>query len=321
MRFKTKLKLTAAATVGTALAGIAISRSLDTMAGKLLSCAEVSRASLDTPKRGSLYARAADMPEFILGKLFAVTSPQINITVPSFDGTHLNAVLFPTATPSTRYAIVLHGYRSSPAACYHIAKHYSEAGYNVLVPYMRAHYGSDAEYCTMGYLERLDLVEWIRYISGRSENAQIVLHGVSMGAATVMMATGENLPSSVICAVEDCGYTTAYDIYAHVISTQVHLPAFPTLDLLARSIKRKVGLDLKEASALDAVRRSKTPTLFIHGTADTTVPVEMARTLYANAACERELAIFKNAEHGLSSLIYPEEYWKRVFAFVERYSK
>lgn len=320
MRSGTKLKLGTGIAVGAAAIGFAVSRTLDGVAKRLLSRESVSRASLAAPRSGSLRESAAETPEFILGQLFRATAPQINITIPSFDGTQLNAILYDAPQRSTRYAIVVHGYESSPRACSHLARRYNEAGYNVLVPYMRAHYGSDAEYCTMGQLERLDLLEWIRYIDSRSTDARIVLHGISMGAATVMLATGDALPTSVACAVEDCGYSSAYDVYAHVISAKMHLPTFPTASLLNHSIKRRAGFDLREVSPLAAVRRSATPTLFLHGTSDTTVPVKMARELYANAACERELKVFPGVEHGISSLLCAEEYWKTVFEFVEKHS-
>lgn len=321
MKFKTKLKLTAVTIAGTAIGGAVISRSLDGAVGKLLSRESVTRASLAAPSSGSLRECASDTPEFILGQLFRATATQINITIPSFDGTQMNAVFYDAPQRNEKYAIVLHGYESSPRACAHIARRYHEAGYNVLVPYMRAHFGSDAEYCTMGQLERLDILEWIRYINSRSRDARIVLHGISMGAATVMLTTGEELPRSVVCAVEDCGYTSAYDIYAHVISSKMHLPRFPTLSLITHAVKRRAGFDLREVSALAAVRRSITPTLFVHGSSDTTVPVEMARELYANAACTRELIVFSDTEHGLSSLLHPEEYWNAVFNFINKHSK
>lgn len=321
MKFKTKLKLTAATVAGTAIGGAILSRSLDGTARKLLSRESVTRASIAAPSSGSLRDRASNTPEFILGQLFRATATQIDLTIPSFDGTQMNAILYDAEGSSDMYAIVLHGYGSSPRACAHIARRYREAGYNVLVPYMRAHFGSDADFCTMGQLERLDALEWIKYISGRSQDARIVLHGISMGAATVMLTTGEELPRSVVCAVEDCGYTSAYDVYAHIISSKMHLPRFPTLSLITHAVKRRAGFDLREVSALAAVRRSITPTLFVHGSSDTTVPVEMARELYANAACERELIVFPDTEHGLSSLLHPEKYWNAVFNFIKKHSK
>ena len=184
---------------------------------------------------------------------------------------------------------------------------------------MRAHHGSDYDWCTMGWHERFDIVDWINHIDRNYPVARVVLHGVSMGAATVMMTTGESLPSCVAFAVEDCGYTSVYDAYTHKIPQSIHLPAFPVMNILHSAIKHRVGFDIREASALNQVRKSSTPTLFIHGEADTVVPVSMVRELYANATCKKDIMIFARADHAMSPLLYPEKYWDKVWEFADKY--
>ena len=258
-------------------------------------------------------------PEVVLGRLFYATVPQINVSIANSEGRHINALLYKQDDENAKYAIVVHGYRASVKSVSYIAKRYFEAGYNVLLPYLRAHLGSDYDYSTMGWNERFDIIDWINYINSENPGTKIVLHGVSMGAATIMMTTGEKLPSNVVCAIEDCGFTSVYDAYSYKMPKMMHIPAFPFVDIFRSAIKKRVGFDIKEASALNQVKKSKTPTLFIHGNDDTVVPVSMAHELYNNASCEKELMVFKRANHEMSALLYPDKYWGKVFEFIEKY--
>lgn len=318
MKSKTKFTLSALAVVGGVATGIAIKKKIDKLVDEHL-----HRDGISVIKRKLMSKKNREdfenNPEVILGRLFYANAPQINVSILNSEGRSINALLYKQEDENANYAIVVHGYRASVKSVSYIAKRYFEAGYNVLLPYLRAHLGSDYDYSTMGWRERFDIVDWINYIDNTTENAKIVLHGVSMGAATVMMTTGENLSKSVICAIEDCGYTSVYDAYRYKMPKMMHIPAFPFLDIFRRAIKKRVGFDIKEASALEQVKKSQTPTLFIHGNDDTVVPVSMAHELYLNASCEKELFITKNANHEMSALLYPDKYWGKVFEFIEKY--
>ncbi len=318
MKIKNKMKLGTVAVAGGALAGFAMSRVLDNLVNTHL-----SREGVSNPKSKVMSKKNQDdfasSPEVTLGQLFHASAPQLNITIPNRDGRHINALLYKNETESSKYAIIVHGYRSSVKAVSYLSRRYYEAGYNVLVPYMRAHKGSDYDFCTMGWHERFDIIDWINYIDRTANDAHIVLHGVSMGAATVMMVTGEILPPCVKCVIEDCGYTSVYDAYSYKIPKMMHLPAFPSIDIFRIAIKKKVGFDIKEASALEQVKKSHTPTLFLHGSDDTVVPVKMAKELYKNASCDKDIYIFKRADHAMSPLLYPEKYWEMVFEFIDKY--
>ncbi len=320
MKLKNKIKLGIAATVGGVAAGIALNKGIDSLIDQNL-----SRNGIQNIRQELMNEEGQDVfsnsPEILLGKLFYSSTPHINISVPNRDGRHITAMLYKQENENSKYAVIVHGYRSSVKAVSYLARRYFENGYNVLIPYMRAHHGSDYEYCTMGWHERFDIIDWVNYIDSISVNANIILHGVSMGAATVMMVTGEHLIPAVKCAIEDCGYTSVYDAYRYKIPHLIHLPAFPTVDILRYAVKSKVGFDIKEASALAQVRKSHTPTLFIHGDSDTVVPVSMVRELYSNAICKKELLICKRADHALCPLLYPEEYWAKVWSFIEKHEK
>ena len=319
MKAKTKLKLGIATAIGGALAGLAIHKTLDSLVNDSL-----SKDGIQTPKTSVMSKKNqedfASSPEVILGQLFHATAPQINISVPNREGRHMNAILYKQENEKSKYAIVVHGYRSQAKSVSYLARRYFEQGYNVLVPYLRAHKGSDYEYCTMGWRERLDIIDWANYVDSIATDAHIVLHGASMGAATVMMCAGENLPPYIKCIIEDCGYTSVFDAYSYKIPKQSHLPAFPTIEILRRAIIRRVGFDIKEASALNQVAKSRTPILFLHGSADSVSPVSMVYELYEAAKCEKDLIVFKGADHVMSPLLYPDMYWGKVFEFIGKYS-
>lgn len=320
MKLKTKIKLGIAGVAGGVIAGITFSKALDRFVEQTLGqkgILEIKHKLMSKKNQEDF----ANSPEVILGQLFHVSTPQINISIPNSEGRHINALLYKRNDEESRYAIVVHGYRSTAKSVSYLARRYYEAGYNVLVPYLRAHQGSDYEFCTMGWFERLDIIDWINYIDSKAENAKIVLHGVSMGAATVMMTTGESLPSCVVCAIEDCGYTAVYDAYTSRMPKHMRIAAAPAINIFRSAIKKRVGFDVKEASALNQVRKSSTPTLFLHGDADAVVPVHMVEELYANAACEKDIIIFKHADHTMSPLLYPNEYWGKVFEFIEKHEK
>lgn len=231
----------------------------------------------------------------------------------------LHAIFYEAESPSDVYVISCHGYMGVPShnSCY--AKRFYDMGYNVLLPYLRGHGKSEHNYCTMGWFDRLDIVDWVNFILDRNANAKIILHGVSMGAATVMMATGEDLPDNVICCIEDCGYTSLWDEYSVQMRELYHLPSELVLNIINPVAKMTLGFDLKSASALKQVKKSKTPTLFIHGDKDAFVPFWMNYPLYQNASCEKERLVIPGAHHGASAYLSPDLYWNGVTAFIERY--
>ena len=109
-----------------------------------------------------------------------------------------------------------------------------------------------------------------------------------MGAAAVMMAAGEKLPSNVKAAVEDCGYTSAWSVLSYQMKSQFHLPAFPFLYCADFVTRIRAGYGMKEADALKCVAGTRLPMFFIHGTEDRFVPFEMMKELYDVCRSEKE---------------------------------
>ncbi|MEK8206736.1 alpha/beta hydrolase [Paenibacillus sp. FSL L8-0696] len=136
-----------------------------------------------------------------------------------------------------------------------------------------------------------------------------------------MMTSGEHLPVNVKAIVEDCGYTSVKDELTFQLKRMYHLPAFPIVDTTSMLTKIQAGYSFGEASALEQVKKSITPTLFIHGDNDTFVPTEMVHTLYENSPVEKELYIVPNAGHGEAFRMDPVKYESVVTEFIGRFVK
>ena len=235
------------------------------------------------------------------------------------DGTPLVGYLI-RGKSTRRFVILCHGYTmkardlSGPASWFH------GEGYSLLLPDARGHGRSGGSYIGMGWAERRDILEWIELLNRRFDTPEIVLYGISMGGATVMMVTGEGrLPSNVRAAIEDCGYTSVWEEFAYQLRHALHLPVFPLLHMVDRIARKRSGYGFREASAIRQVARSHTPTLFIHGDADTFVPYTFLKRIYDAASCEKEMLTVPSAPHGLAAPTNPELYWSHVRAFLGKY--
>ena len=244
--------------------------------------------------------------------------------IQAVDGLILWAAVVPGREGCHRWAVCMHGYHDTYESMGAIAKHYSELGWNVLLPDQRGHGRSEGNYVGWGYDERLDVLGWVNWIVRKDPDAEILLHGVSMGGATVLMATGGVLPKQVKAAVSDCSYTSIEAEIRHLLSsTEYELPIrLPTGLLFSRLRKtalRRAGFDLRLASPVEAVGRSKTPTLFIHGTDDDFVPSSMMGTLYQAARCPKSFLWMPGAEHAASVGTNETLYWASVSTFLREY--
>ena len=241
-------------------------------------------------------------------------------TLTSFDNLNLHAYKVLNQNDSNKWVITVHGYTSEGINMSSYAKNYYDIGYNVLIPDLRSHGLSEGDYIGMGWDDRLDIIDWINTILEYNPNAEIVLHGVSMGAATVSMVSGEDLPSNVKAIVADCGYTSVWDEFAYQLDDLFSLPEFPILNVSSLVAKVRAGYFLGEASTLKQVAKSKTPILFIHGDEDDLfVPYYMMEELYNATSSEKEMLTIKNAGHAKASEVDPETYWTTVSNFTSKY--
>lgn len=241
----------------------------------------------------------------------------------SFDGLRLKAKFIKADIDTKKTLIAIHGYKSNGEREYMTyVKFYHDLGYNVLLPDDRAHGESEGKYIGFGWLDRVDCIQWINYILNMyGPDHQIVLHGISMGSATVLMASGEHLPTQVKAIISDCGYTTAWDEFVHQLKYIEKLPVFPILPVANIISKVLAGYGFKEASAVKQVKKSITPTLFIHGDHDDFVPTKMVNELYEACNAKKELVLIKDAGHALSHVYDEEQYHEKVRCFLDKYVK
>lgn len=220
---------------------------------------------------------------------------------------------------SNKWAIVVHGYGGSGKLMSDKSKYFYDMGYNVLIPDLRGHGKSEGDYIGMGWKDRLDIISWINFIINENPNAEIVLHGTSMGAATVLMTSGENLPSNVKAIVADCAYTSAWDEFSYQLETYLKVPSSYILNVTNMVTKLKAGYSLKEASALESVKKATVPILFIHGDKDKFVPYSMMDKLYDATSSPKEKLTIDGGEHANSDLVSPFLYWLTLEDFLNQY--
>ena len=246
-------------------------------------------------------------------------SNYIDTYITSSDNLKLHAYEVKNENKTDKWAIVVHGYTSEGKLLSSKAKHLYNMGYNVLVPDLRSHGTSEGNYIGMGWHDRLDIIDWINYIVKNNPNSKIALHGTSMGSATVLMVSGEKLPSNVKAIVADCGYTSVYDEFSYQLKQLFNLPAFPIMNFSDVITHIRAGYCLNDASAINQVKKSTTPILYIHGDKDDFVPYYMMDELYNATNSEKEKLTIEGGEHANSDLVNPKLYWSTVNSFLEKY--
>lgn len=223
-----------------------------------------------------------------------------------------------------RTVIAIHGYKS---CAYHMLDFarmfYDNFHCNVVLPDLHAHYQSDGEMIQMGWKDADDIIYWSEIAQKEfavdGKMGEIVIFGVSMGAATTMNISGkENLPPFIKGFIADCGYTSVWDEFAYVGKRDFHLPKFPLLHIANKMCKNRYGWDFKEASPLESVKRCTLPMLFIHGECDDFVPTEMVYPLYEAKQGEKYIWIAPGSGHAKAFGDHPQEYLLQVTEFMNR---
>ncbi len=252
------------------------------------------------------------------------------ITAPDYANLHALYIRSPRlqapgdtiASIPSRTAIVVHGHTSSSVGVAHLGYMYShDLGYNVIMPDLRLSGLSDGDHYTMGWNERKDVELWIDFAKKLfGDSTQIAIHGVSMGAATTMMVSGDSLPSNVKWFVEDCGYTSVWEQFRYVLAKDYHITGKSLLKAAQKKAEKLYNLNFKTASSEEQVKKSCRPMLFIHGDRDTYVPVNMAQQLYKAKPEPKEIWIVPGATHAQSYKTASADYTARVKQFIEKYS-
>jgi len=244
--------------------------------------------------------------------------PFEEVTITSHDGLKLYGRYYHRCDGAPVH-IEFHGYRSMAIRDFCGGDSIVRSlGHNTLLVDQRAHGKSEGHSITFGIKERRDCLDWINYVNERFGNdTKIFLIGVSMGAATVLMATEFDLPENVVGVMADSPFSSPWLVIGSV-ARKMHIPvklAFPFVRLGAKVFG---GFDLIETSAMESVKKAKVPILLVHGEADRLVPCHMSREIADNCASEITLITFPEIDHALSYIIKPEEYTHAAVKFVNK---
>ena len=241
-------------------------------------------------------------------------------SITSKDGLKLNATYFSPNNPGHQWAILVHGYGRDQRYAWDYATAYLDRGYNVLTPDLRASGTSEGIYLTMGARESDDILIWIEKILEVDPKAKIILHGVSMGAATVLMAAGKSQSLNLVAVIEDCGYTSAFNMFTMQLKNIFGLPGFPIMNIVGLVSKLKTGVAISEAAPIFYVHDINVPILFIHGTDDKLVPYYMMQELYDICKSPiKEIFSVEGAGHADAKNTNPTIYFNRIFSFLDQY--
>ena len=240
------------------------------------------------------------------------------------DGVRLHALYLYADTLTAHTAVAVHGYTDNAVRMLHIAYLYNhDLHYNVLLPDLRFAGQSEGDHIQMGWKDRLDVLRWMEVanelFAPEGSQTRMVVHGISMGAATTVCVSGEPQPPFVNCFVEDCGYTSVWDIFSSELKLRFGLPEFPILYTASATARAKAGYGFKEASALQQVQNCEKPMLFIHGDADGYVPTRMGTLYNAKPGTNKATLTAEGAGHGEAMDVLGDTYWNTVFDFEGQY--
>ena len=250
------------------------------------------------------------------GRDFVKNTPYEERYVTSHDGYKLYARLYKAEAPRAT-VILCHGFRSHGTHDFAmIVEHYIVRKFNVLLISERAHVESESKYIGFGQLERFDIKAWRETIDG-----PVLIHGLSMGATTVLMAAELDLPKNVKGIIADCGFTSPHAIWKHVAENNLKRP-YGLYSAAAKDLCRRKILVASDAySTTEALKNAGVPVLFIHGTDDKFVPIEMTFENYKACSSEKRLFIVPGAEHGMSYLEDKAGYEQAVINFWSEFDK
>lgn len=222
--------------------------------------------------------------------------------------------------PSNRLVILSHGYSGEAAEMAVYAKIYYNMGFDVFAPDNRGHGKSEGKAIGMGWLDRLDYLQWIELlVSRKGDRVEILLHGHSMGGAVASILAGENLLPNVRGVISDCAYDSVKNVLTWHLKNTFKFPAFPIIPVTSIICRLRAGYYFGEVNVAAQVARSKVPILYIHGAKDTFVPSSMVHNLYnATEPSLREIWVVGGARHIESIKVAHDEYVSRIDIFADR---
>lgn len=250
--------------------------------------------------------------------------PFEQLSLQSRDGLELTGYYLPSAEPSNKLVILAHGYLGHAKQMGLFGQYYYEdLGYSLFMPDARGHGQSSGDYYGFGWHDRLDIIDWTSLLINEfGEDTEIVYHGLSMGAATVLMAAGEKeLPGQVKAIIADSPYQSVYQLFSYQMRRMFYLPAFPLLDSTSALTKMRAGYSFREADSLRSVEKTEVPIFYIHGEEDTFVPTQMTKELADTTKSEAELLLVPSANHGEAFVLAEDAYKRKMQEFLSRFVK
>jgi hypothetical protein len=274
-----------------------------------------NKAKVETTMKMAGTDWSQHMPFIEERKAQMLAHPHEDVYCMSMDGLKLHGTYFPGE--GEKLVICFHGYTSEGMKDnIGYSGYYLPRGYGMLLVDARAHGTSEGTYIGFGCLDRYDALQWIQWAVGKcGTDTEILLHGTSMGAATVLMTSALNLPPQVKGIISDCAFTSPKEVFTHVLHSMYHLPAFPLIQLADFINRRKAGYGMDECNAAREIKKAKVPILFVHGDADTFVPVSMCEKIYQNCPAPKRKLIVKGAAHAESYYKDTKQYEKELDEF------
>ena len=272
--------------------------------------------TVDEPMKGEQYEAVCEHIHRI-GHIMEKYSCE-DVTIPSFDGCMLHGRYY-HLRDGAPVQILFHGYRSCAFRdCSGGHALSRKMGFNALVVDQRAHGESGGRTITFGIRERYDCLYWATYAQERfGDDIPLILSGISMGAATILMAAGLNLPSNVACIIADSPYSSPAAIIEKVCR-DMHYPVALSRPFIHLGASLFGRFRLNSASAKDAVTHSQIPLLLIHGEDDRLVPCSMSHEIAVCSNAPAAVETFPGAGHGLCYLTDPLRYEKVIYDFLKR---
>lgn len=262
------------------------------------------------------FAESAAYKEGLLrGKAYLAGVETESITAEGYDGTRLFARYLPAEKPR-RIIIAMHGWRSAWWKDFGlIAKFWHEQNCSILFCDQRAQGNSEGSYMGFGLLERHDCARWVELMHEREPSLPIYLAGISMGGATVLMASSLGIEDRVCGIIADCAFTSPHAIWKHVVESNFHVSYGIIGRVACRICKRTIGYGSRDFSTVDAMKQNKIPVLFVHGESDHFVPMEMTRESYETCQAEKRLLTVPDADHAMSYFVGKKEYEAALLDF------
>jgi pimeloyl-ACP methyl ester carboxylesterase len=245
-------------------------------------------------------------------------APFEEVSIHSHDGLVLKANYYHIADGAP-VEICCHGYKGNAirdfSGQWQIAK---KLGHNLLLIDERCHGRSEGYTITFGILEQKDVQGWIDYVNKRFGNVPVILCGVSMGAATVLMVSGKQLPENVKAVIADCPFDAPSNIIKKVLGVDMGMPVKLVYPLIRFGGMLYGKFNLNEDSPVEAVQKTKLPILLIHGNDDRFVPYEMSCNIHAAAPEKITFRTIEGAGHALNYVWDPEAYTHYVCSFMDK---